>query len=104
MTNEELKQRIRQEAKHDFKDCVESELFYMDILRDMGYTIDQAISIMIWLELKELNNELSGYGEFESVSESLSTLSSCVGYVPPTVLQKEGYHILRIGGHIDTSN
>ena len=62
MTNEELKQKIQEDEKRDFREYAERELYPLNILRDMGYTTDQAIKIVTWLELKELNCELSGCG------------------------------------------
>ena len=102
MTNEELKQKIQQDEKREFREYAERELYPLNILRDMGYTTDQAIKIVIWLELKELNCELSGCGTFGSISENLSALADCVGYVPPRWHMTKGYHILRIGGQVDT--
>lgn len=102
MTNEELNQKIQQDDAQDFRECAERELYRLNILRDMGYTTDQAIKIVTWLELKELNYELGGREEFGSISENLSALADCVGYVPPRWHMTEGFHILRIGGQIDT--
>lgn len=102
MTNEELKQKIQQDNAQDFREYAERELYPLNILRDMGYTTDQAIKIVTWLELKELNCELAGCGTFGSISESLSALADCVGYVPPRWAMTEGFHILRIGGQVDT--
>lgn len=45
---------------------------------------------------------MSGRKAFGSISESLSALADCVGYVPPRWHMTEGYHILRIGGQVDT--
>ena len=102
MTNEELKQKIQQDNEREFREYAEGELYSLTVLRDMGYTTDQAIKILIWLELKELNGELSGCGVFGSVSESLSALSDCVGYIPPHYKGGEGYSFLRIAGQVDT--
>lgn len=38
----------------------------------------------------------------EGLNESVDLLSRCVGYVPPRWQMKEGFHILRIGGQVDT--
>lgn len=38
----------------------------------------------------------------EGLNESVDLLSKCVGYVPPRWHMTEGYHILRIGGQVDT--
>lgn len=38
----------------------------------------------------------------EGLNESVDLLSRCVGYVPPRCHMTEGYHILRIGGQVDT--
>ena len=38
----------------------------------------------------------------EGLNESGRMLSDCVGYVPPRWQMKEGFHILRIGGQVDT--
>lgn len=38
----------------------------------------------------------------ESLNESGNLLSNCVGYVPPRWTMTEGFHILRIGGQVDT--
>ena len=102
MTNEELKQKIKQDNEREFREYAERELYRINILRDMGYTTDQALKIMTWLELKELNFELAGREEFRSVSKSLDALANCVGYIPPRWHMTEGYHILRIGGQVDT--
>lgn len=101
MTNEELKQKIQHDNERKFREHAESELHSLTILRDMGYTTDQAIKIMIWMELKELNGELSGCGIYESVSESLSALSDCVGYIPARYKGGEGCSFLRIAGQVD---
>lgn len=70
MTNEELKQKIQEDEKRDFREYAE--------------------------------RELSGCGTFGSISENLSALADCVGYVPPRWHMTEGFHILRIGGQVDT--
>lgn len=38
----------------------------------------------------------------EGLNESGHILSNCVGYIPPRWQMTEGYHILRIGGQVDT--
>lgn len=38
----------------------------------------------------------------EGLNESGRMLADCVGYVPPRWHMTEGYHILRIGGQVDT--
>ena len=38
----------------------------------------------------------------EGLSESADLLSDCVGYAPPRWHMTEGFHILRIGGQVDT--
>ena len=40
----------------------------------------------------------------EEIGDNLERLTTCVGYIPPTPLQKEGYHVFRIGGCIDNGN
>lgn len=56
-------------------------------------------------DIKEIDNTLGMIEEYLcNISESLWKLSKCVGYVPPTPHQKEGYYILRIGGSVDTGN
>ena len=45
MTNEELKQKIQEDEKRDFREYAERELYLLNILRDMGcllYTSDAA--------------------------------------------------------------
>lgn len=56
-------------------------------------------------ELGMIDSSLQEIGEYLcNISESLWKLSKCVGYVPPAPRQKEGYHILRIGGSVDNGN
>lgn len=56
-------------------------------------------------EAEKMNNTLERIEDaLIGVNESLETLSKCVGYIPPNHYQKEGYHILRIGGSVDTGN
>lgn len=40
----------------------------------------------------------------EEIGDNLERLANCVGYIPPTPLQKVGYYIFRIGGCIDNGN
>lgn len=48
-------------------------------------------------KLREFNDTFGMIEEHLcNISKSLQKLSRCVGYVPPTPHQKEGYHILRI--------
>ena len=42
MTNEELKQKIQQDNEREFREYSEGELYSLTVLRDMGYTTDQA--------------------------------------------------------------
>ncbi|MCI9271939.1 MAG: hypothetical protein HFH11_12520 [Dorea sp.] len=104
MTNEEIKRMIDEGAKKDFMKHATDQLQYVSMLREMGYTAGEAISFMIFLKLEEISDVLYGEGEFGSVAENLSAISDCVGYIPPNHYQKEGYHILRIGGSVDTGN
>ena len=41
-------------------------------------------------------------GEIIRMGASLEKLSDCVGYVPLTCFQAEGYNVLRIVGSVDT--
>lgn len=47
-------------------------------------------------ELGSVNVHLGSLQELECLSE----LDKCIVYVPPMPHQKEGYHILRIGGQV----
>lgn len=38
----------------------------------------------------------------EEIGDNLERLTNCVGYIPPAPLQKEGYHVFRIAGQVDT--
>lgn len=98
----ELNREIEQENKCDFISYVTDKMLYLDILRGMGYTTDQAIKIMIWLRLEDINDELSGCGEFRSVSESLSELADCVGYTAQRYRGGTGCSFLRIAGEVAT--
>lgn len=70
-----------------------------------GVSPEERLQFMKLKRFDRIVEALEGIEDkLSSIDDSLEALSSCVGYVPPTVLQKEGYHILRIGGHIDTSN
>lgn len=42
MTNEELKQKIQEDEKRDFREYAERELYLLNILRDMLPTSKQA--------------------------------------------------------------
>ena len=101
MTNEELKMKIQKDNEKEFRGYANKKLIYLDILRDIGYTTDQAINIMIWFNLEEISDVL-GTTEFGDIAENLSSLADCVGYVPPNYYQKEGYRIFRIAGQVDT--
>lgn len=98
----DLNKEVQQESGRDFISYVTDKMLYLDILRGLGYTTDQAIKIMIWLKLEDINDELSGCGEFRSVSESLSELADCVGYTAPRYQGGTGYSFLRIAGQVDT--
>lgn len=100
MTNEEFKSAIQKENEKEFRKYASEKLIYLDILRDMGYTTDQAINIMIWFDLEEVNNVL-GTTEFGDIAENISALADCVAYIPPNQYQKDGYYIFRIGGSVD---
>lgn len=104
MTNEDIKRIIDESAEKDFMKHATDQLRYVSLLQEMGYTAGEAINFMIFLKLEEISDTLYGDGEFGSVAESLSAITDCIGYVPPNHYQKEGYHILRIGGSIDTGN
>lgn len=104
MTNEELKRIIDEDEKMKFEKHAIKQLKYVSLLRSMGYTATEAINFMIFLKLEEISDVLYGNEEFGSITESLSAIANCVGYIPPTPIQREGYYILRIGGHVDTDN
>lgn len=40
--------------------------------------------------------------ELEELNDKMSSLSDCIGFVPPMHYQREGYYFLRIGGGITT--
>lgn len=69
-----------------------------EVIEDYGMNAQEALGTVTHAELTRIADSL------ESISDSLEALSECVGYVPPAPHQKEGYHILRIGGSVDTGN
>ena len=61
-----------------------------------GIENDFVVKMMICSRLERIAEALEG------LNESGNLLSNCVGYVPPRWQMKEGFHILRIGGQVDT--
>ena len=53
------------------------------------------------LQIEQLNRIADA---LEEISDNLEQLTNCIGYVPPTPIQKEGYYIIRIGGYVDNGN
>lgn len=39
--------------------------------------------------------------KLDRIADALEKLNDCVGYIPPSMFNKEGHHILRIGGSVD---
>lgn len=76
--------------------------FAENVLTRMGYTTDQAIKIAIMFELREISDSL-GSPEYGDMALSLSRLSDCVSYIPPTPHQQKGRHVLQISGMVDTN-
>lgn len=70
----------------------------IELMEDYNINEQEALGTAAHAELTRIADSL------ESISESLETLSKCVGYVPPNRFMKEGYHIFRIGGDVDTGN
>lgn len=104
MTNEDIERMIDEGNKRKFEKHAIEQLQYVSLLKNMGYTAGEAINFMIFLKLEEISDTLYENEEFGNVAESLSAIANCVGYIPPTPLQREGYYILRIGGNVDTDN
>lgn len=93
---------IAQTIKENYKTYAEERLAPIEALREMGYTTDQAIKITIMFELREISDSL-GSTEYGDIALSLSNLSDCVSYIPPTPHQERGRHVLQIGGMVDTN-
>jgi len=74
---------IAQTIKENYKTYAEERLVPIEALREMGYTTDQAIKIAIMFELREISDSL-GSPEYGDMALSLSRLSDCVSYIPPT--------------------
>lgn len=56
-------------------------------------------------QLKRIADVLENInGALINMGVDIEALGNCVGYVPPNYYQKEGYHIIRIGGSIDAGN
>ena len=95
-----VEKRIMEDADKEFKEYAEDKLRRMDILRNMGYTTDQAIKLMTCFCLEEIMDAIvSPYGD--TIAESLSALAECVDEVP-TTSYTPGYTFFRIGGGVDT--
>ena len=97
MANDEMLKQV----DTDFKEYAKEKLHYVELLVEMGLTFDQALIAMIYFCLDETNAVL-GTTEFGDIAENLSSLSDCVGYVPPMYSQGNGYSFLRIGGSVDS--
>ena len=89
MTNEEMMKQVIEDDNKEFKKYAEDKLRRVDILREMGYTADQAIKLMTYFCLEEIVNVLVS-PEAETVAEVPLTT-----YAP-------GYTFFRIGGSVDT--
>ena len=48
MTNEEMMKQVIEDDNKEFKKYAEDKLRRVDILREMGYTADQAIKLMTY--------------------------------------------------------
>ena len=99
-----VEKQIMEDAKGDadkeFKEYAEDKLRRVDILRNMGYTTDQAIKLMTCFCLEEIMDTLvSSYGG--TIAESLEALAECVDEVP-TTSYTPGYTFFRIGGGVET--
>lgn len=95
-----VEKRIMEDADKEFKEYAEDKLRRVDILRNMGYTTDQAIKLMTCFCLEEIMDAIvSPYGD--TIAESLSALAECVDEVP-TTSYTPGYTFFRIGGGVDT--
>lgn len=99
MTNEELKQKIREDEAKSFEAYAREKLTRINILKDMGYTTDQAIKLMTCFCLEEILDVL-GTPEDGGLAESIGALADCVCEAPATAYSG-GYTFLRIGGSID---
>lgn len=71
----------------------------------VGIDGTESLELMKLKRLDCIAESLKGIEDkLNSIDDSLGELNSCIGYIPPNHYQKEGYHILRIGGSIDTGN
>ena len=100
MTNEEMMKQVIEDDNKEFKKYAEDKLRRVDILREMGYTADQAIKLMTYFCLEEIVNVLVS-PEAETVAECLGALAGCVCEVPLTTYAP-GYTFFLIGGIVDT--
>lgn len=64
--------------------------------------LDRLVDVLenINKEVSSINCDICG---LENSLNSLSELSECVAYIPPTYHQKEGYYVFRVAGQIDTN-
>ena len=84
---------ITQTIKENYKTYAEERLAPIEALREMGYTTDQAIKIAIMFELREISDSL-GSPDYGVMALSLSKLSDCFSYIPPTPHQQRGHQYL----------
>ena len=77
------KEELQRADEKNFKEYVREEMRYIHILmNDFGLERREAIEFMRYLEIKEIEQVLSGEGEFPGISESLSVLADltdCIG-------------------------
>ena len=77
MTNEEMMKQVIEDDNKEFKKYAEDKLRRVDILREMGYTADQAIKLMTYFCLEEIVNVLVS-PEAETVAECLGACRVCM--------------------------
>lgn len=62
---------------------------------------DTQVEVAKLVQLTRIADNLEGINEnLSTMKEALTTLTECVGYIPPRPHQKEGYCFLRIGGDV----
>ena len=65
------------ESMNGFESFIREKLVFLDMVRNMGFSTDQSIQIMIWMNLEDLRDMTGSYGSGR-ITEYLSDIANLI--------------------------